>query len=473
MKLSLTRHGLRGAQRLGNVPLISDAMLGRLVRAPVAAIRLAAARKAARRALHAVALTGAPEDAAVLALLGLHSDAAEAEGRDAEARAGVMVGRAALGALPTRGEARALPLEWQRRLAAVAAVHDPAFAAEVLGPGSDQAACLYAIGPGTAAPVLEDFEGRDVAAMRAGVMLTRGTFREARAALNAAFEADGLAGPLEISDEPLDIHTLNTLPPAVRAEPVEAPALALRQAQGERRGGDDAAETVSVIVPLHDNAATIQTALHSLLAQTHANLDIIVVDDRSRDDGPQRVASLADPRIRLIRNKGPRGAAAARNAGLAEARGTFIAFHDADDWAHPERIARQLGRMGSAGSVAGHFRMDEDGMPIAPRVFPFVRLCPISMLIRRQAFLAAGPFEEARTGSDAEMLARLDTFYGRGAIRRDPAILTVQLWRPGSLSNDGGMGLSSADRYAYRAAWMRRHAALWRAGGLPMAVPAS
>ena len=96
-----------------------------------------------------------------------------------------------------------------------------------------------------------------------------------------------------------------------------------------------------------------------------------------------------------------------------------------------------------------------------------------SLFARRGVLTAAGPFEDARTGSDAELLARLDLLFGRRAIRRDPAILTVQLWREGSLSHVGGRGLFSPERYDYRAAWMDRHLALWRARRLPMPLPAS
>jgi glycosyltransferase involved in cell wall biosynthesis len=90
------------------------------------------------------------------------------------------------------------------------------------------------------------------------------------------------------------------------------------------------APTVSVVIPLYDKGKYIERALSSVLAQTHSPFEIIVVDDGSTDDGPEKVTGFNDPKIILIRqeNKGP---GAARNAGLSRAKGKYVAFLDADD----------------------------------------------------------------------------------------------------------------------------------------------
>lgn len=87
---------------------------------------------------------------------------------------------------------------------------------------------------------------------------------------------------------------------------------------------------VSIIIPLYNKAPYVRRALDSIAAQTFADFEAIVVDDGSTDDGAAIVADYPDARFRLIRqaNAGP---GAARNAGLAQARGEFIAFLDADD----------------------------------------------------------------------------------------------------------------------------------------------
>jgi glycosyltransferase involved in cell wall biosynthesis len=90
------------------------------------------------------------------------------------------------------------------------------------------------------------------------------------------------------------------------------------------------APTVSVVIPLYNKGKYIERALSSVLAQTHPPLEIIVVDDGSTDNGPEKVLNFNNPKINLVKqeNKGP---GAARNAGLAIARGKYISFLDADD----------------------------------------------------------------------------------------------------------------------------------------------
>jgi glycosyltransferase involved in cell wall biosynthesis len=99
---------------------------------------------------------------------------------------------------------------------------------------------------------------------------------------------------------------------------------------------------ISCIVPVYNNAQYVAEALDSIFAQTYRPLEVIVVDDGSTDDTAAVVGRYSD-RVTYIRqaNGGP---ALARNRGLAAARGEFVAFLDADDWWHPEKLARQMAR---------------------------------------------------------------------------------------------------------------------------------
>lgn len=99
---------------------------------------------------------------------------------------------------------------------------------------------------------------------------------------------------------------------------------------------------VSVILPTFDRPDLLPRAVGSVLAQTHADLELIVIDDGSREDVEPVLAPFADHRIRLVRLPQNRGLSAARNAGLAAARGAHLAFQDDDDVWHPEKLARQL-----------------------------------------------------------------------------------------------------------------------------------
>ena len=88
----------------------------------------------------------------------------------------------------------------------------------------------------------------------------------------------------------------------------------------------------SVVVPLHDKEPYVARAIESVLAQTHRDFELIVVDDASTDRGPEIARSFDDPRIRVLRRDVPGpGGYAARNLGICEARNEWIAFLDADD----------------------------------------------------------------------------------------------------------------------------------------------
>lgn len=104
--------------------------------------------------------------------------------------------------------------------------------------------------------------------------------------------------------------------------------------------------TVSIVIAAHQAEDTIERSVRSVLGQTYGELEVVVVDDGSTDRTPQVVADLADrlPDDRLIavtldENKGP---SAARNRGLASARGRWIGFLDADDEFVPDFVERML-----------------------------------------------------------------------------------------------------------------------------------
>ncbi len=97
------------------------------------------------------------------------------------------------------------------------------------------------------------------------------------------------------------------------------------------------------MLPVRDTASTVATAIGSIRAQTLADWELIVVDDGSGEGTAALLSDLArtDARIRVITQE-PQGVASAFNAGIAAARGELIARMDADDEAHPERLAEQV-----------------------------------------------------------------------------------------------------------------------------------
>ncbi len=110
---------------------------------------------------------------------------------------------------------------------------------------------------------------------------------------------------------------------------------------GDAAGGEPA-PSVSVVIPTHNRAALVQRAISSVLAQTHRDLELIVVDDASTDHTRQVVATVEDARIRYVRHQTNGHASASRNTGIAHARGEYLAFLDDDDEWAPTKLAVQL-----------------------------------------------------------------------------------------------------------------------------------
>lgn len=110
--------------------------------------------------------------------------------------------------------------------------------------------------------------------------------------------------------------------------------------------------TVSVIMAAYNGAALIGETLASLGAQTLADWEAIVVDDRSTDNTRAIVATWPDPRVRLVPLAENGGVVRARNRALAEASGRYIAALDQDDLCLPERLARQVAYLDAHPEVA-------------------------------------------------------------------------------------------------------------------------
>jgi len=105
------------------------------------------------------------------------------------------------------------------------------------------------------------------------------------------------------------------------------------------------APAVSVVIPAYNGAALIAATLDSVAAQSFADFEVLVVDDRSTDDTRAIVAAYPDPRVRLIEMAANGGPVVARNRAVAAARGRYIAGLDQDDLCHPDRFARQVAHL--------------------------------------------------------------------------------------------------------------------------------
>ncbi|WP_163195543.1 glycosyltransferase family 2 protein [Clostridium thermarum] len=101
-------------------------------------------------------------------------------------------------------------------------------------------------------------------------------------------------------------------------------------------------DKVSVIIPTYNRDKTIERAIKSVLNQTYNNIEIIVVDDNSSDKTCDIVNSIDDDRIKYIKLNSNMGACYARNVGIKQASGNYIAFQDSDDSWHKDKLEKQI-----------------------------------------------------------------------------------------------------------------------------------
>jgi GT2 family glycosyltransferase len=180
---------------------------------------------------------------------------------------------------------------------------------------------------------------------------------------------------------------------------------------------------VSVILPVYNGAAFVAGAVESALAQTHADREIIAVDDGSTDDTPAVLARFGSA-IRVVRIPHS-GLSAARNAGIAAAHASVLALLDADDLWEPTCLASGVARLTACdpsvvGVFGGWVLADRSGTPFAHtetirrgrfgirELLQFNPFPPSTVLLRRAPVVAAGGFDETLAAvEDWELWLRL------------------------------------------------------------------
>ena len=263
-------------------------------------------------------------------------------------------------------------------------------------------------------------------------------------ALNRAITLYG-ATPLKVDDtkSPLKFETVSS-PQSIR-----------RSVRGP---------LTSVMMTSFNSEKTIEYALRSLMAQTYADLEIIVIDDCSTDNTQKIVQSLIleDNRIRFIPLDTNGGTYVAKNQGLKNAKGQYITCQDSDDWAHPQKIERMVSTLENDKALMAvsvyHVRYDPK------RGFQsrsgYVRPDASSMMYRKKEVTERlGFYDSVRVGADSEFQYRFDRVFGKSAFKRLPELLSLVLWSEASLSGGGKFaidddaGVFSPHRNAYRRAF--------------------
>jgi glycosyltransferase involved in cell wall biosynthesis len=210
---------------------------------------------------------------------------------------------------------------------------------------------------------------------------------------------------------------------------------------------------VSVIIPAFNAEKTICYAVRSILDQTWAPLEVIVIDDHSADDTWVKIQELAkaDPRLVVLQNPVNVGPYVTKNVGLKIATGTYVTGHDSDDWALPQRIQKQVEFLQANDfgfGMSGMLRMDANGT--------ITRINPTGLNTRDGACASAfislmaetrllkgiyGYWDELRFAGDSEMIRRIQTVENCEIPR---------LNQVGMLTLDSPDGLTNHSVYGYK-----------------------
>lgn len=226
---------------------------------------------------------------------------------------------------------------------------------------------------------------------------------------------------------------------------------------------------ISVIMPAWNAENTVRKAAQSILNQTWRNLELLIVDDCSSDAtwSELRAIASADSRVKILRNNINVGPYVSKNRALDMASGFYVTGHDADDWAHPQRLATHVAHASERkldASLGYMIRMQPRGtFAHLGNVGSFsvdgvARKASISCLFKRSVLREKlGYWDSVRFGADSELIERATRCLGEGFAAL-PLITMICLDLETSLTNHRTHGVDKAKgispiRAEYRDGW--------------------
>lgn len=239
--------------------------------------------------------------------------------------------------------------------------------------------------------------------------------------------------------------------------------------------------TVSIIMTTYNCAKYIEHAIRSLQAQTLTNWELVVVDDRSTDDLTDRLLrelAQEDDRMVYLRNTRNLGCYASKNIALEYVRGTWLTFHDADDYSMCERLEKQLQYClgNSTSDTNRNTNTRRNGTTAgSPSPTPSYECCyatslarkqktwtwiPITMFLRTETFHEKlGAFDTVRFGADSEIRERMASLQMRVGVVEDYLYACPDRWiEPGGRTTSlTGDQTHDPIREHYRDAYLRFH----------------
>lgn len=235
---------------------------------------------------------------------------------------------------------------------------------------------------------------------------------------------------------------------------------------------------VSVLMPAWNAQDSVGYSMRSILNQSWRNIELIIVDDASTDDTWNIIQQIAasDSRVTPLRNAINVGPYVTKNIAVTQARGDFITGHDADDWAHPQRIERQVSfshERNLPAFLSSMLRMSPKGElvrfnPVGDMVYDgATRGAFISMMARAQYFHdLLGFWDAVRVAGDSEMIRRIEHLEQRNiTMQFEPLMLCLD--NPDGLTNHPTLGHSEVSgvsriRQKYKKSFLEAHTKLKR-----------
>jgi len=193
---------------------------------------------------------------------------------------------------------------------------------------------------------------------------------------------------------------------------------------------------VSVIMTCYNSAEFIYDSIQSVLNQTHKNLELLIIDDKSTDNSIEVIKGIAnkDKRVRVFRNLENRGTYWSKNSVIHKSTGSFITMLDSDDYDLPHRLETQVNAIKNMEGAVMATCLNDRKISETSKISEKVSLGYPSMMFRYEVYEKLGHYDTTRFGADSEFYDRVLKVYGNYRVARINEVLQIQPRRQDGLT---------------------------------------
>lgn len=216
-------------------------------------------------------------------------------------------------------------------------------------------------------------------------------------------------------------------------------------------------EPVTIIIPTYNRAAVLEDSIQSVLNQTYTEYELLIIDDGSTDNTETVISRIHDNRLRYIKMPENRGVAAARNEGIRQAKYSYIAFQDSDDYWKKEKLEKQMAYLAGKPEIAllycpyecrkadgSIINVPDSNIPLSEKqgnIYKYMlrrnTIGTPGVLLRRECLDKTGLFcEDLTCLEDWELFLRISKYYEIGF--QDEPLIKVNLSTDGVSHNISG-----------------------------------